>query len=84
MLNELVAEFVEERVRGQPRKAFDLEEARKAISAMVAETGERVNFTQGDLDRMSALLEGHPFLVRVPGSRPSWKPGLDRAQLKKR
>ncbi|MDB5651391.1 MAG: hypothetical protein JWL62_2911 [Hyphomicrobiales bacterium] len=84
LLSELVAEYAEERVRQFPGKSFDLEEASRALAAMVAETGEKVTFSQADTGKITALLEGHPFLVRQPGARASWKPGLDRAQLKAR
>ncbi|MDB5595670.1 MAG: hypothetical protein JWM36_2631 [Hyphomicrobiales bacterium] len=81
LLKDLVPEFVEERVRQHPKKSFDIDEASRALAAMVAETGEKVSFSASDISKIATLLEGHPFLVRLSGARPSWKPGLDRAQI---
>jgi hypothetical protein len=84
MLDALTAEFVEERVRHSPKKSFDLAEAARALTEMLAETGEKVSFTQRDLDTITSLLDRHPFVLRQPGAKPAWKPGLDRAQIKAR
>lgn len=84
LLDALTAEFVEERVRHKPKSSFDLAEAGRALADMLAETGEKVTFTQKDLDTIAGLLDRHPFVLRQPGAKPSWKPGLDRAQIKAR
>ncbi|MBX9738819.1 MAG: hypothetical protein K2X62_02040 [Beijerinckiaceae bacterium] len=84
MLDALTAEFVEERVRQNPKKSFDLVEASRALSEMLAEAGEKAAFSARDLETITALLDRHPFVLRQPGAKPSWKPGLDRAQIKAR
>ena len=81
MLDALVAEYVEERVRLNPKKSFDLAEAVRALSDMLADTGEKVSFSQSDKDMVARLLDRHPFVLRQPGATPAWKPGLDRKQI---
>ncbi len=78
MLDELVAEFIEERVRRFPGIAFDLDLVVREISGMLTEAGEKVVLSAQDRTRISDLLERHPFLVRAAGAGTRWTPGLDK------
>lgn len=80
LLDELVSEFIEERVRRHPRAIFDLDMAVKEVSAMLTEAGEKPVAAAPERARIEALLEKHPFLTREPGKSPRWKPGLDLAR----
>ena len=81
---ELVAEFVEERVRHLPTKAFGVEDVKRALGAALREAGDAVELTASDDRRMSEWLDRHPFLRKATaGKAPSWTPGLNRAALRR-
>ena len=81
---ELVAEFVEERVRHLPTKAFGVEDVKRALGAALREAGGTIELNAGDDRRMSDWLDRHPFLLKAgEGPAPSWMPGLNRAALRR-
>jgi hypothetical protein len=79
VIAELVREFVEERVRQHPGKQFDLVAVRRAIEPMLKEAETNIGLGTSDDRLISTVLDAHPFMVRVRGPQPAWKPGLDKS-----
>lgn len=83
IVSELVSEFVEERVRQHPGKAFDLAAVRKAIAASLKDADAGVALAPADDALIAGLLDRHPFVVGTgSGAKRVWKPGLDKAAVK--
>jgi hypothetical protein len=81
---ELVAEFVEERVRHSPTKAFGVEDVKRALGTALRDAGGAIELTATDDRWMSEWLDRHPFLLKAKsGKAPSWTPGLNRAALRR-
>lgn len=76
---ELVAEFVEERVRLFPTTTFGVDEVKRALGAALQEAEETVELKPSDDTLIPAILDRHPFLVRTETGRATWKPGLNKA-----
>ena len=82
MVAELVAEFVEERVRQLPTKTFGVEDVKRALGATLRDAGDTIELTSGDDRWMADWLDRHPFLLRARQGRDAgWKPGLNKAAL---
>ena len=79
---ELVDEFVEERVRQLPTKAFGVAEVKRALGAALKDAGGSIELKAGDDRFMAEWLDRHPFLLRAKAGA-SWKPGLNRDSLKR-
>lgn len=83
IVSELVSEFVEERVRQHPSKAFDLAAVRAALAASLKEADSGVALKPADDALIAAILDRHPFVVGTgSGAKRAWKPGLDKAAVK--
>ena len=83
MIAELVDDYVEERVRQFPTQAFDVAAVRRALQEALKDGDAGFDLGPGDDKALGQLLDRHPFLTRVPGSAPAWKPGLDKAAMKR-
>jgi hypothetical protein len=85
IVSELVAEFVEERVRQHPTKAFRLDDLKRALAALLRDAGETADLRASDDGWIIDWLDRHPFLIRSPDIRSAgeWKPGLNKAALKR-
>jgi hypothetical protein len=84
IVNELVAEFVEERVRQLPTKSFILDDVKRALGTMLRDAGDVVDLKAGDDRWMADWLDQHPFLIRAKAGSPGqWKPGLNKMALKR-
>jgi hypothetical protein len=80
---ELVAEFVEERVRQLPNKTFGIDDVSRALAAMLRDAEGAVEAKPGDSRWIADWLDRHPFLLKAKaGSASQWKPGLNKAALK--
>ncbi len=76
---ELVAEFVEERVRQFPTKSFALADVTRALTAMLRDSGAAVDLKRVNDAWLSEKLDQHPFLLRSKAGRTGqWKPGLNK------
>jgi len=83
MLSELLADYVEERVRQFPKQSFDLAAVKRALGANLSEAEAGLALAPADDERIAGFLDRHPFLVRAQGAaKPVWKPGLDKAAIK--
>jgi hypothetical protein len=84
IVSELVAEFVEERVRQHPTKAFRLDDLKGALAAMLRDAGDAAEWKATDDSWIIDWLDRHPFLIRgKAGAASEWKPGLNKAALKR-
>jgi hypothetical protein len=87
IVSELVAEFVEERVRQHPTKAFRLDDLKRALAALLRDAGEATDLKVSDDGWIIDWLDRHPFLIRTQavkaGAGGEWKPGLNKAALKR-
>ena len=83
ILHELVAEFVEERVRQLPSSAFSLADVTLAVGTMLRDAGEAVSLAPRDDKWLIDWLNQHPFLLRSKaGPITQWKPGLNKGTLR--
>ena len=81
MIAELLADFVEERVRQFPKAPFDLANVKRSLNAVLKEGQAGFDLASGDDRALTGMLDRHPFLLRAKnGTAPAWKPGLDRAR----
>ena len=84
IVSELVAEFVEERVRHLPTKPFGVEDVKRALGTALRDAGGSIKLQASDDRWMSEWLDRHPFLLKAKaGKAPSWTPGLNRAALRR-
>ena len=84
ILNELLAEFVEERVRQAPKKVFGLGVVTRALSGMLRDSDTRLDLKSTDDARLVQWLDQHPFLQRTrAGASAQWTPGLKKPVLKR-
>jgi len=84
IVSELVAEFVEERVRQHPTKAFRLDDLKRALAALLRDAGETADLRASDDGWIIDWLDRHPFLIRSHAAAAGeWKPGLNKAALKR-
>jgi hypothetical protein len=84
IVSELVAEFVEERVRQHPTKAFRLDDLKGALAVMLRDAGDAADWKATDDGWIIDWLDRHPFLIRgKSGAGSEWKPGLNKAALKR-
>ena len=84
ILNELLAEFVEERVRQLPKKVFGLGDVTRALSGMLRDSDARLELKSADDARLVQWLDQHPFLRRTKtGASGQWAPGLNKPVLKR-
>jgi hypothetical protein len=84
IVSELVAEFVEERVRQHPTKSFRLDDLKRAVAALLRDAGEATDLKTSDDGWIVDWLDRHPFLIRQQsGAAGEWKPGLNKAALKR-
>ena len=84
ILAELVAEFVEERVRQLPASAFGIGDVTRAVASMLRDAGDAVALEPGDDKWMTHWLNQHPFLLRSKaGSTIQWKPGLNKDAMRR-
>jgi hypothetical protein len=82
---ELLAEFVEERVRQWPKKPFGLSDVTRALGTMLRDSDTAIELKRADEPRLSDWLDQHPFLRRAAsGSSGQWTPGLNKQALRKR
>ena len=80
---ELVAEFVEERVRHCPGRPFDLGDATRAVHAALREAGHPTALGPRDKSVVANSLNQHPFLLRSQtGPVATWTPGLKKRNLR--
>ena len=80
---ELLAEFVEERVRQSPTKTFGMEDVTRAIGSLALETGI-IELKHDDPKWISNWLDQHPLLRKAKaGTAGIWKPGFNRAALRR-
>ena len=81
MLAELLADYVEERVRQFPKATFDLAGTKRSLNAVLKEGQAGFDLGAGDDRVLTNMLDRHPFLLRASnGPVLTWKPGLDRAR----
>jgi hypothetical protein len=81
---ELVAEFVEERVRQSPSKSFALADVTRALTAMLRDSGGAVDLKRVDDAWLSQRLDEHPFLLKSKAGRASqWKPGFNKQSMRR-
>ncbi len=81
MIAELLADYVEERVRQFPKATFDLAGVKRSLNAALKEGQTGFDLGAGDDRALTNILDRHPFLLRASnGPVPTWKPGLDRAR----
>jgi hypothetical protein len=79
---ELLAEFVEERVRQQPAHAFGINEVKQALASALHDAGDAMALAPSDDRWIADRLDRHPFLLKAAKGRvPAWRPGLNRAAL---
>jgi len=84
IVSELVAEFVEERVRQHPTKPFRLDDLKRAVAALLRDAGDATNLKAADDGWIVDWLDRHPFLIKQQsGAGGEWKPGLNKAALKR-
>ena len=82
ILRELLSEFVEERVRQLPNRAFAMSDVTRALSAMLTDAGQAGALAPSDNKWIAVSLDQHPFLLRSKaGPTPFWKPGLNKGVL---
>ncbi len=80
ILDELVAEFVEERVRQFPTRSFGVTDIVRALATALGDAGQ-TELTTKDHQKIARLLDEHPFLVRtLSGTGATWRPGLAKRQ----
>jgi len=81
MLAELLADYVEERVRQFPHAPFELAGVRCSLNAALKEGQAGFDLGAGDDRVLTNMLDRHPFLKRASsGPVLAWRPGLDRAR----
>jgi hypothetical protein len=79
ILNELLAEFVEERVRQSPNRTFALADVTRALGDMLRDADAAIELKRDDEARLSVWLDQHPFLQRSKsGPGGQWKPGFNK------
>lgn len=83
IVSELVAEFVEERVRQHPTKAFRLDDVKRALAAMLRDAGEPTVIKATDEGWIAEWLDRHPFLIGAASGSGEWRPGLNKVALKR-
>ena len=83
MVVELLAEFVEERVRQSPTKTFCMDDVTRAISSLADETG-MIELKRDDAKWIPDWLDRHPFLRRgKAGAVGTWKPGFNKGAFRR-
>ena len=84
IMAELLAEFVEERVRQLPVHAFNISDVTRAVSAMLRDAGDASALKSSDESWIADWLDQHPFLLKHKvGSGTAWKPGLNKPGLRR-
>jgi hypothetical protein len=76
IVEELVAEFVEERVRHQPAQTFSLDELKRALGVILRDADQVIELQSSDDKWLSDWLGQHPFLLGGRGG--PWKAGFNR------
>ncbi len=83
MVGELLADYVEERVRQFPSAAFDLAGVKRSLNGVLKEGQAGFDLGAADDRALATLLDQHPFLLRASqGPALAWKPGLDKARMR--
>ncbi len=78
---ELLTEFVEERVRQLPTRAFGVGDVTQAASTMLREAGVLATVRPTDEQWIATWLDQHPFLLKQKaGFGALWKPGLNKGR----
>ena len=81
MIAELLADYVEERVRQFPKATFDLAGTKRSLNAALKEGQAGFDLGAGDDRVLTNMLDRHPFLLQASsGPVLAWRPGLDRAR----
>jgi hypothetical protein len=83
LVGELLSEFVEDQVRRAPRQPFGMGDLKQALTGMLGEAGILIELRPADDPWISAWLDQHPLLQRQPAGTGTWKPGLNRALLRR-
>jgi hypothetical protein len=84
IVTELVAEFVEERVRQSPTKSFALADVTRALTAMLRDSDAVIDLKRVDDAWLSERLDEHPFLLKSKAGRTSqWKPGFNKQAMRR-
>ena len=83
IIAELVDEYAEERVRQYSTQVFDLAAVKRSLRESLKDGDAGFDLGPGDDATLAGLLDRHPFLIRVAGTVPSWKPGLDKAPTRR-
>jgi hypothetical protein len=81
---ELLAEFIEERVRQAPKKAFGLSDVTRALGSMLRDSDAALELKRTDETWLAQKLDQHPFLRRAKaGASGQWVPGLNKPAMKR-
>ena len=82
IVQELVSEFVEDRVRQAPDRSFGMGELKRSLGEMLKEADLPVDLRSADEAWMSDWLDRHPLLLREQANAPAaWRPGFNKEAL---
>ena len=83
LVGALLSEFVEDQVRRAPQQPFGIGDLKQALAGMLGEAGILIDLRPTDDPWISAWLDEHPLLQRQPAGTGTWKPGFNKAVLRR-